>query len=412
MRVVNIAALIAFGGFIFTAFYQFRLGPDWQYLAYVNLGLGLAALLTIALNRFGLEVKVAYFTLWLFIFLAHDVSAGRNGEDHLVLLVGPPLLFYFLGSAYWRWITAVTLVSAVFFIYISLHIPMHISTGETVWDIAAHSIDDIISPQPEDVIFVVLIFGIVAALYFTSYSANAAIEQYEEALERELAISERLLNVLLPTRIIERIKADPDKLVAERFERATILFADLSGFSKYAAENGAGATVTLLDSVFSEFDRLVAHHHLEKIKTIGDSYMVAGGLDAADHDTQSDAVRMAALALEMADSVDQISRNLTPKVSLRVGIHEGPVIAGVIGGDRPFFDVWGDTVNVASRMESAGVPGRVQITTEFYDRIAQFVKCEQRGPIEIKGKGRVTSYWLLGFKEERGARASSGQSAH
>jgi len=399
MRVVNIAALIASVGFAFTAILQFQLGPDWRYLAFANLGLGLAALFTLALDRFGLEIKVAYFTLWLFIFLVHDVTGGKNGEDHLVLLVGPPLLFYFLGTTYWRWITAITLVSAALYVFISLYVPAHVTSDTSFVETVILPLRDNWRLQPEDLIFVVLIFGIVAALYFTSYSANAAVEQYETALEQEIALSDRLIRILLPVRIIERLKADPEKMVAERCEKATILFADLSGFSEYSAANGARATVSLLDAIFSEFDHLVADRQLEKIKTIGDSYMVAGGLDTSSEHTESLSFQVATLALDMIATVDRLSQGLTPKISLRVGIHTGPVIAGVIGGDRPFFDVWGDTVNVASRMESTGEPGRVQISPEFHNEIAKLMECEERETFEIKGIGPIKPFWLLGIRE-------------
>ncbi len=401
MRVVNIAALIAAVGFGLTAIYQFQLGPDWRYLACVNLGLGVAVLLTLALDRFGLEIKVAYITVWLFVFLAHDLSWGKNGDDHLLLLVGPPLLFYFLGSAYWRWITAVTVFSAILFIYVSLFVPLHVPPGDTVWDLRHLPLDKGLTQRPQDVLFMVLIFGIVSALYFTSYSANVAVERYEEALEREFAVSEQLLDALLPHRIVERIKTHPGQLIADRYESATILFADLSGFSEFAADNGARATVSLLDQVFSEFDKLVAKHGLEKIKTIGDSYMVAGGLDPSAPDTDAHPVRMALLGLDMVAAVARVSENLDPKVSLRVGIHQGPVIAGVIGGDRPFFDVWGNTVNIASRMESNGEPGRVQITPQLAKTIKPHFQCKERGPVWVKGKGLITPCWL-GSPRENG----------
>ncbi|WP_216599167.1 MULTISPECIES: adenylate/guanylate cyclase domain-containing protein [unclassified Ruegeria] len=399
MRAVNVAAIIASIGFGFTAFYQFQLGPDWRYLAWVNLGLGFAALLTLMLDRFGLKVKVAYFTIWLFLFLAHDVSAGKNGEDHLVLLVGPPLLFYFLGAAYWRWITLVTILSATLFIYISLFVPLYVPPDETIWDVLSQPFRGGFERPPQDIIFIVLIIGIVAALYFTSYSANAAIERYEAALEKEFAVSERLINVLLPPRIARRIRAHPDKLIAERYDEATILFADLSGFSEFAVENGAKATVTLLDSVFSTFDELILKYKLEKIKTIGDCYMVAGGLDSSVKEAHPDSVRMASLAFDMIATVERISIDLHPRVALRVGIHKGSVIAGVIGGDRPFFDVWGDTVNVASRMESTGEPGRVQVTPEVRNEVAKYVECEQREVITIKGNGQIQPYWLVRFRD-------------
>ena len=151
--------------------------------------------------------------------------------------------------------------------------------------------------------------------------------------------------------------------------------------------------VSLLDVVFSECDALVEKYGLEKVKTIGDAYMVVGGIPVrtADH-----AERMADFALDMSAAVERLRMTLQAPVQFRIGINRGPIVAGVIGNKRTIYDVWGDTVNVASRMESLGVPGRIQVTPSFRDRLDGRYAFESRGEIEVKGKGIMSTHFLVG----------------
>jgi adenylate cyclase len=174
-----------------------------------------------------------------------------------------------------------------------------------------------------------------------------------------------------------------------------VLFADLVDFTKLSTKISPTQLVELLNSVFSKFDQLADHHQLEKIKTIGDAYMAVAGLPIprADH------VRaIADIALDMQQAIPPIARKNDQPLRLRIGIHTGPVVAGVIGIRRFTYDLWGDTVNVASRMESQGEPGRIQVTQAVYDRLKNGYHFEERGTISIKGKGDMTTYWLLNKK--------------
>jgi class 3 adenylate cyclase len=180
-------------------------------------------------------------------------------------------------------------------------------------------------------------------------------------------------------------------IVADAYDEVTVLFADIVNFTEYAAAISASDLVNCLNDIFSEFDRLVDLYDLEKIKTIGDSYMAVGGLPIPSKDH---AVAIAEMALEMQISIQKFKRLDGSPFSLRIGIHTGQAIAGVIGTKKFIYDLWGDTVNVASRMESHGVAGCIQVTEATYQILKNKYRLEQRNAINIKGKGEMITYLL------------------
>jgi adenylate cyclase len=211
-------------------------------------------------------------------------------------------------------------------------------------------------------------------------------------LEVERARSEDLLRNMLPTSIADRLKQRPE-LIADASSQVTVLFADIADFTAHAERSPPEATVALLSELFSQFDALTETRGLEKIKTIGDAYMVAGGLPdpMPDH-----AGAMAELALEM---LELAARRRLPDggpVRLRIGVDSGPVVAGVIGRRRFSYDLWGDTVNTASRMQTTGVPGCIQVTERIHDLLGDRYLFQERGMIQVKGKGRMLTYFLSG----------------
>jgi guanylate cyclase len=207
-------------------------------------------------------------------------------------------------------------------------------------------------------------------------------------------LSDDLLRNILPAEIAERLKAHGG-LIADRFDQASILFADVVGFTPLAAQLSASEVVSLLDEVFSAIDHLVEMAGLEKIKTIGDSYMVAAGVPHARPDH---AHALARLALDMQALV--AAREFRGhRLHLRIGIHSGPLVAGVIGQRRFSYDLWGDTVNIASRMESQGAEDLIQITRQTYDLIQDAFVCCPRGRIQVKGKGEMEVFELRAAKE-------------
>jgi class 3 adenylate cyclase len=222
--------------------------------------------------------------------------------------------------------------------------------------------------------------------FINVYGTDITAVREVEIAHRE---NERLLLNILPRTIAERLRAG-ESTIADGFEEMTVLFADVVGFTELSSRLEPRQVVDMLNRVFSAFDGLVDHFALEKIKTIGDAYMVVGGLgqDGSDH-----VVRVTELALRM---LDEVRTFVDPEpIDLRIGIHTGPAVAGVIGLKKFIYDVWGDTVNMASRLEGAGVPGRIHVSRHTYERLAASFTFEARGPIELKGKGLVETYLVV-----------------
>ena len=214
------------------------------------------------------------------------------------------------------------------------------------------------------------------------------------ALRIEQEKSEALLVNVLPEAIAERLK-DTSGSIADHVDTATILFADVVDFTPLSARLTPAEVVGALDHLFSHFDTLVERHGLEKIKTIGDCYMAAAGVPdpCADH-----ASRAARLAIDMREAIMTTTIAGNRGIELRIGINSGPVTAGVIGTKRFLYDLWGDAVNTASRMESNGTPGQIQITRATYDLLDGEFECELRGTIPVKGKGEMETWYLVGAR--------------
>ncbi len=214
----------------------------------------------------------------------------------------------------------------------------------------------------------------------------------EAALNREKQKLESLLLNILPQPIAQQLKNEPG-LIAQRHEDVTILFADLVNFTQLASQISPGELVSLLNTIVSSFDRLTEKYGLEKIKTIGDAYMVVGGLLDRQHD-HTEAI--ANMALDMQDSIARFNALEDRNFDLRIGINTGPVVAGVIGTKKFTYDLWGDAVNVASRMESQGLASYIQVTETTYERLRDRYQFEARGYIHVKGKGDMKTYLLFG----------------
>ncbi|OCR00569.1 family 3 adenylate cyclase [Oscillatoriales cyanobacterium USR001] len=219
-------------------------------------------------------------------------------------------------------------------------------------------------------------------------------KQAEEALRIAQEQSERLLLNILPKTIADKLKQN-QSAIAEQFDEATILFADIVGFTPLSARTPPIELVNLLNHIFSTFDELVELHGLEKIKTIGDAYMVVGGLPVP---MEFHAEAVAQMALDMQTAISRFQAEKGEPFQIRIGINTGAVVAGVIGIKKFIYDLWGNTVNIASRMESHGIPGRIQVTDTTYERLKDKYLFEKRGAIAIKGKGEMITYWLMGKK--------------
>jgi class 3 adenylate cyclase len=240
--------------------------------------------------------------------------------------------------------------------------------------------------------------------FINVYGTDVTAVKERERLARE---NERLLLNILPEPIADRLRQG-EQLIADRFDDVTLLFADIVEFTRLSSAMSPQELVGVLNDVFTVFDGLVDQYGLEKVKTIGDAYMVVGGMPERSDDH---AERVAAMALDLAGSVGRIEAAARLGITFRIGIHCGAVVAGVIGTKKFIYDVWGDTVNMASRMESLGVPGRVQVTHAMAERLRGLFTFEARGLIEVKGKGLTPTYFLLNRVEEQRGKRQAGDQA-
>lgn len=232
--------------------------------------------------------------------------------------------------------------------------------------------------------------GVFLALGALAYYSRQTTLAAEEQVRIDRQKSEDLLLNILPPAIAERLKAG-EQPIADAFGDVTVLFADIAGFTPLAGALSPAEVVALLNDVFTRFDAIAERHGLEKIKTIGDAYMVAGGLPEPRPDH---AEAVAAMALEMLLAVRDLDLPPDARLDLRIGIHTGPVVAGVIGSRKFSYDLWGDTVNTASRMESHGEIGAVQVSAATRAALGDAFPCEPRGVIEVKGKGPMEVFFL------------------
>lgn len=217
------------------------------------------------------------------------------------------------------------------------------------------------------------------------------VEERTAELRIERERSERLLKNMLPGVVAERMKQG--ETIADRHQ-GTVIFADIKGFTSMALNRDADEVVTMLDRIFSRFDELAEKHALEKIKTIGDCYMAVAGLPRPQYDHVDRAVLM---GLDIVNAMPSLREALGIDIDVRVGIHTGPLVAGVIGTKKYAYDIWGDTVNVASRMESHGLPGHVQISEDVKNKLGGRFALEERGSISIKNRGTIKTLFVTGL---------------
>ena len=242
-------------------------------------------------------------------------------------------------------------------------------------------------------------------LAFGLYRRNKFVNKTKKIIETERDRSDTLLLNILPEETANELK-ETGAVKAKKYDAATVLFTDFIGFTSYSEKLSPEALVETVSFYFSKFDAIIEKHGLEKIKTIGDAYMCAGGL----HDnTEDHASRMIKAAFEIADFVEETKKDKAASelaFDIRIGINTGPVVAGVVGTKKFAYDIWGDTVNVASRMESMSEPGKINISQSTYELIKDDVVCEYRGEIEAKNRGKVKMYFATAIKEQVAAMPS------
>ncbi|MEM7270941.1 MAG: adenylate/guanylate cyclase domain-containing protein, partial [Pseudomonadota bacterium] len=247
------------------------------------------------------------------------------------------------------------------------------------------------SSDPAALLFIT--FATLFTMIWVAYAIERARREAwaaAQALQSEKARSESLLLNVLPPSIADRMRGG-ETLIADSHDEATVIFADIVNFTPLSAAMSPEELVSILDEVFAAFDEIAEAHDLEKIKTIGDAYMMAAGLPT---ERSRDPAHALDAALAMQGALAQIAARRGIDISLRAGVHIGPVVAGVIGRSKFVYDLWGDSVNTASRMESTAPPGEIQVTAAVHERLHDQFAFEPRGEISVKGKGAMQS-WLL-----------------
>jgi adenylate cyclase len=300
---------------------------------------------------------------------------SREGGAHLQYIIGAAAPFVIFG------LHRIKLVGFVVLLGLALHI------------IAWFRFPQIgpVAPEQQAAIDSLYTQGAITTVILIAASVYYAFSLAEEAK----AETDAVLRNVLPDPIVERLKANPGGLIADAIDDASVMFADISGFVALSRRMGAHATVGMLSRIVSEFDALAVRHGVEKIKTIGDAYMVVAGLPepVPDH-----TIRLARMGLDMLVTVERLRAEHDIQVNLRIGMASGPVMAGVIGTKKFSYDVWGDPVNLASRLEGQSVPGRILICPGCHEKLGDGFIYESRSPVEIKGIGAQEAWFLVAEK--------------
>ena len=380
-RVLNIATWIAAVVTLFFGIMQIVTGPKILALGLVNVGTAIAFMLIPLLHRFGDVIASLTFVTVAFASLTYvGWHIGTDSGLQFYYIVSASLAVLVLGVEHLVMASVVVAIGAGLTIASQFVVP-----GDT-------------GIQPRWAVefgFVLTTISACVMIFATVYYAMREVSRAEAAMEVEYGRSEALLANILPATIAARLKDPAHGVIADRYEDASILFADIAGFTERASHMPPAELVRFLDRLYTTFDRLVDKHGLEKIKTTGDSYMVVSGVPQprADH-----VEALAALALDISRAVGDLRDPTGRPVPLRIGMASGPVVAGVVGARRFFYDVWGDAVNVASRMESTDPEGRIQVPQDVYERLRDHFELEERGDVEIKGKGVMRTWYLVGRK--------------
>ena len=355
-----------------------RMGPQLL----VNLiALGLCAL-GFALNRRGrpLAAKILVVAVMTANTSYFATLLGSSAPTHFWLIPGAVLGVLVFKPSEWAWGAMLVGFSMIsFWVFECTHLDM-----EPVIRHFIDPIDELRAAQGSTVSAMMLTLILVGMMH-------RRFAWSEAALSKEKAKSDRLLRAILPDEIAKELR-ETGTTQAVRHEDVSLLFADIVGFTPLAASMPAEDVVALLAKIFERFDELIARCGVEKIKTIGDAYMVAGGVPKA---TPDHAERLGRCAVGMLEIIERFSVESGHQLQLRIGLHRGAAVAGVIGTAKFAYDLWGESVNLASRLESSGEPGRIHVSDEFRAGLEQIMDFDERGEITLKGVGLTRTHWLL-----------------
>ena len=370
---------------------------SWQ-VSSINVGAAMIFAIVPLLHRFGdLVAPLTFIGAAYVSVFASCWDVGTDSGSQFFYLVGACLVVLVLGIEHIVLAAALAAVAAGLTIALEFLVPR--DTGlQPAW---ATSMGFVVTTVSACVMVVVTVWF---ALRDTARAEAVVEAQYDR--------SEALLANMLPASIAERLKEPERNVIADKYDEASVLFADIVGFTERASSTAPADLVRFLDRLYSAFDALVDKHGLEKIKVSGDSYMVVSGVPRPRPDHVQ---ALADFAIEMADVAAGLKDPHGLSVPLRVGMACGPVVAGVVGSRRFFYDVWGDAVNVASRMESTDSVGQIQVPEDVYQRLKDEFVLQERGRIEVKGKGIMRTWYLVGRKaaeESSDLLAEESRTAH
>jgi adenylate cyclase len=382
-RVLTVSAMISA---VISAFFGIQglvIGQNIWWIPWINLcGAAVFAMIPL-LSRYGdLVGPLVYFVISYATITVVCIHLGTGSGLQFYYLVAAAILLVVLGIDHMILASVLAAIGAATVIALELLVPN--DTGsQPAWAFTASFFLTVASAW-------ILVVAVV-------WYALREIRRARLAMEAEYERSERLLANILPATIAERLKDPSRNIIADKYDDASILFADIAGYTKRASDTSPTELVRFLDRLYTDLDALVDRHELEKVKTSGDSYMVVSGVPQPRSDHME---ALACLALDMADAVADLKDPRGREVPLRIGLAAGPVVAGVVGARKFFYDVWGDAVNVAARMETTDVEGRIQVPQNVYERLNHAFVLEERGDIDVKGKGIMHTWYLVGRRDD------------
>jgi adenylate cyclase len=383
LRAMNIAAWI-YAAVVASFAIRRLLDPSGDKIAPGLINAGAAILLACLpmLHRFGPLAGPAVLVTFAYPFAYWVVArGGTDSGSWLVFLAAVPVTVLLFGTEHLLLTGLCATASAVLIIVAHVYLPE--STGYVSEQSLFYGN------------FMISVVATTVLLFVIVHYALRQVNRAEATAEREFQRSEFLLLNILPKEIAERLKSRPDDIIADRYEEASVLFADFAGFTKHASREDPEALVGYLNDVYSEFDKLVDANGLEKVKTSGDAYIVVSGVPnpRPDH-----AMALADFALALRDGAATPKHANDKGLAVRIGIASGSIVAGVVGTRKFFYDIWGDAVNLASRMEQSSEPGKIHLSGKIRDLLKDDFQLESRGPLSIKGKGTMRTWFLISRK--------------
>lgn len=354
--------------------------PSSQYIIYNSLFFPILWLFVLYFNHKGwytfAKLFFSYTAMACVVF--NSLQAGRESDNHLFLLLISVMAFYTYPPRQLKYISRVSISALILFIAVEVYLT---NKGP------------IIQAPPEffQLGRLITLVALCVLVYIVTLYNYKTLHKAQDLLEIEHQKSESLLLNILPPTIADRLKSK-NEIIADKTNEATILFADIVDFTVLSQTMEPERIVSLLNDIFSEFDTIIKTHNLEKIKTIGDAYMVASGIPESRED-HCEAVALC--ALDMLSSIKNGISEDSKNFKIRIGIHTGPVVAGVIGKSKFIYDLWGDSVNTASRMESHGAEGKIHVSKDVYQKLKNKFLFEEKREIQVKGKGIMETYFLI-----------------